>query len=97
MSANPTATNCSPGGGMDLVKATKKKHATMTPAKEHTARMAAFTRSFFSPSRRRFSRMACMQYQFFGVAPNITFHSLALAMPMTSTVFPVGTDSSTWR
>ena len=60
MSANPTATNCSPGGGMDLVKATRKKHATTTPAKEKNARMAALIRSFFSPSRRRFSRMACM-------------------------------------
>ena len=82
---------------MDLVNATSKKHATTTPAKEKNARTAALMRSFFSPSRRRFSRMACKHNQFLGVAPSITFHSLALAMPMTSTVLPVGTDSSTWR
>ena len=82
---------------MDIVKAVRKKHRMSTAMKMTDVKTPAFLRLLFSTSNRRNSIPAFISAYFFGDAPNMTFHSLDFAIPMSSTVFPVGTVSSTCK
>ena len=82
-----------------MVKAVKKKHRTNTAANNKPLRTAACRLLRFSKERRDCSSCAWVDIYLAlaGFDPNMTFHWLALAMPMSSTVWPVGTFLSTWR
>ena len=80
-----------------MVKAVRKKHRIRTALKIIDVSSPAFLRLLFSTSNRRNSIPAFISAYFFGEAPNMTFHSLDFAIPMSSTVLPVGTFSSTCK
>ena len=85
-----------------MVNAVKKKHITKTAANNKPLKNAAWRLLRFSKERRDCSSCAWFAIDrvegylaLAGLEPNLTFHWFALAMPMSSTVWPVGTFLST--